>query len=144
MTSASAFYIGIEQRGDALINIGFDASIDNIQYNYINTNGSWQQSSKHGSLMIRPVVGSSYYIGVQENIEPTTLQLYPNPASSTMHIEGDFDHAQVCIYDLMGRKVFQSVYQPVISVSNLSDGLYFLSITTEEGQVINQKFTIKK
>ena len=64
---AGAFYIGIEQRSDDLINIGFDTSIDNIDYNFINTNGSWQQSSKHGSLMIRPVVGASYFIGVEQN-----------------------------------------------------------------------------
>ena len=141
---SGTFYIGIEQSSDDLLNIGFDASIDNIQYNFINTNGSWQQSSKHGSLMIRPVVGPSYYIGTEEFENAARLNLYPNPASSTLHIEGDFGRAQVCIYDLTGRKVFENQYQPMISVGNLSDGLYFISITTEEGQVINQKFSIKK
>jgi len=141
---AGTFYIGIEQRNDDLINIGFDTSIDNIEYNYINTNGSWQQSSKHGSLMIRPVVGSSYYIGVQENTEATTLQLYPNPVRSTLHIGGDIEGEQVRIYDLMGRMVYQSEFKTEIPVDQLNDGMYFLNVTTENGQVINQKFLIAK
>ena len=141
---SGAYYIGIEQRSDDLINIGFDTSIDNIQYNFINTNGSWQPSSMHGSLMIRPVVGSSYYIGLQETNETATLNLYPNPAQSTLHLEGNIKGGQLCIFDLTGRKVYQSEYQTEIPVSQLNDGLYFLNITTNEGQVINQKFVIRK
>ena len=141
---SGAYYIGIEQRSDDLINIGFDTSIDNIQYNFINTNGSWQPSSMHGSLMIRPVVGSSYYIGLQETNEVSALNLYPNPAQSTLHLEGNIKGGQLCIYDLTGRKVYQSEYQTEIPVNQLNDGLYFLNITTSEGQVINQKFVIRK
>lgn len=143
VTAANAFYIGLEQRSDALINIGFDTSIDNIQYNFINTNGSWQQSSKHGSLMIRPVVGNSYYIGVPENME-NILHLYPNPVNNLLHIESDIKGGQLSIFDLMGRKVFAGKYQAIIPVDQLTDGMYLLSVTTDEGQVINQKFTIRK
>ena len=144
---SGAFYIGIEQRNDALINIGLDTSTDNIQYNFINTNGSWQPSSKHGSLMIRPVVGASYYIGVEENGPSTgagAFVVYPNPASNTLHLEGDFGDGQVSIFDLTGRKVYQGDYQHEISVGNLNNGMYLLNIITEEGQVINQKFIIEK
>ena len=141
---AGAFYIGIEQHNDDLINIGFDTSIDNIQYNFINTNGSWQPSSKHGSIMIRPVVGPSYFIGLQEQDAASTLQLYPNPVQNTLHIEGNLKGGQVCIYDLTGRKVYQSEYRSEISVDQLNDGMYFLNVITEEGQVINQKFIIRK
>ena len=140
---AGAFYIGIEQQSDDLINIGFDTSIDNIECNFVNTNGSWQQSSKHGSLMIRPVVGASYYIGVQEN-EESTLRLYPNPASDMLYLESQIESGQVTIFDLTGRKVHQGEYQTTIPVDQLTDGMYFLSITTNEGQVINQKFLIRK
>ena len=144
VTMASAFYIGIEQRSDALINIGFDATIDNIQYNFINTNGSWQQSSKHGSLMIRPVVGPSYYIGLDEQESTASLRLYPNPASQVLHLESNFDKGQISIYDITGHKVYQGEYQHEISLSNLNDGLYFIQIITAEGLVINQKLIIRK
>ena len=94
--------------------------------------------------MIRPVVGASYYIGVQENNEASALRLYPNPAQSTLHIEDNFKSGQVSIYDLTGRKVYQSVFHTEIPVNQLNEGLYFLSITTNEGQVITQKFVIQK
>ena len=144
---AGAFYVGIEQRYDDLINIGLDTSNDNIQYNFVNTNGSWQPSSKHGSLMIRPVVGASYYIGVEENGPSTgsgAITLYPNPVQNTLHLEGNIDGGQVSIYDLTGRKVYQCEFKTEIPVDQLNDGMYFLNITTREGQVINQKFIIRK
>ena len=147
VTSASTFYVGIEQRNDALINIGFDASVDNIQYNFVNTNGSWQQSSKHGSLMIRPVVGASYYIGVEENGPSTgsgNFTIYPNPVRSTLHIEGDVEGSQMSLYDIMGRKVLEAEGQSELSVDHLVNGLYFIRVITAEGQVINQKFIIEK
>jgi len=140
---ASAYYIGIEQTEGGLINIGFDSSIDNSVYNFVNANGSWQQSNLPGSLMIRPVVGASYFIGVEEN-GPSTVSVYPNPVSDRLHLEGDIDGGQVSIFDLMGRKVYTGPYQPTIPVDLLNDGMYFLSITTNEGQVINQKFIIRK
>ncbi len=141
---AGTFYIGIEQSTGSLINIGRDTSNDNSQYNYVNVNGSWQPSSKHGSLMIRPVVGPSYFIGVQENSKAPALQLYPNPVCNTLHIEGNVSGGQVSIYDLTGRTVHQGEFQPEIPVSQLHDGLYFLKVITNEGQVINQKFIIRK
>ena len=147
VVTASAYYIGIEQTTNYLINIGLDASIDNQQYNFVNTNGSWQPSSMSGSLMIRPVVGASYYIGVEENgsaSDSETLTVYPNPASDMLHLEGDFENGQVSLFDLTGRKVYQGMYQHNIAVDNLNNGMYFIQVVTAEGQVINQKFIISK
>ena len=147
VTTTSTFYIGIEQGNNGLINIGRDASTDNMEYNFVNTNGSWQQSNMPGSLMIRPVMGPSYYIGVDENGSSTgswAIAIYPNPVSNTLHIESEIQNGQVSIYDLTGRKVLQGEYQPNISVSHLNNGLYFIQIVTDEGQVINQKFIISK
>ena len=97
--------------------------------------------------MIRPVVGNSYYIGIEENGPSTgsgTFMVYPNPVSNLLHIESDIKGGQVSIYDLMGKKVFGGKYQTVIPVDQFTDGMYLLSITTDEGLVINQKFIIRK
>ena len=147
VATANSFYIGIQQSSNSLINIGLDASIDNQQYNFVNTNGSWQPSNMHGSLMIRPVVGASYYIGLEENGPSTgsgALTVYPNPASDMLHLEGDFEGGQVSLFDLTGRRVYQGEYQHTIAVSNLNDGMYFIQVVTPEGQVINQKLIISK
>jgi len=140
-----AFYIGLMQQNNGLINIGFDTSIDNSQYNFFNVNGSWQQSELTGSLMIRPVVGPSYYIGVDEKQVPS-LQLYPNPASNTLTIKAseNIEIVQTCIFDLTGRKLYQSAFETAISVADYVDGMYFIRLTTTEGQIITQKFIIKK
>ena len=147
VTTANTFYVGIEQGNNSLINIGLDTSIDNMEYNFVNTNGSWQPSSKHGSLMIRPVVGASYYASVEENGPSTgsgAFAIYPNPASDVLHLEGDFESGYLSIYDLTGRQVFQGEYQPEINVDYLNNGMYFVHIITAEGQVISQKFIIEK
>ncbi|MBR1514187.1 MAG: T9SS type A sorting domain-containing protein [Bacteroidales bacterium] len=150
VVTANTFYIGIEQRSNDLINIGMDATNDNSQYNFYNTNGSWQPSSKHGSLMIRPVVGANYFIGVEENgpSTPSTgsgaFMLYPNPVHNTLHIEADIDSAQISIFDLMGRKVFEGEYRTEISLDHLCNGMYFIQVTTHDGQTFNQKFIIEK
>lgn len=144
---SGTFYIGIVQHNNGLINIGFDASTDNSQYNFYNVNGSWQQSDSKGSLMIRPVVGSSYYIGVDEFESPIQkVVLYPNPASNTLNIKisENTEIVQTCIYDLMGRRLIQGRFEPTLSVADLAEGMYFISLTTAEGQVITQKFIIRK
>lgn len=144
---SGSFYIGLIQQNNGLINIGFDASINNRQYNFINVNGSWQQSEMAGSLMIRPVVGPSYYIGVEEQaISDALVHLYPNPASNLLNINvmSDIKIAQVSLYDLMGHKVHQGPFETEISVSHLPEGLYVVSLTTNEGQVITQKTIIRK
>ncbi len=142
--TANTFYIGIEQKSAGLINIGRDNSTDNMQYNFINYNGSWQPSSMSGSLAIRPVIGASYYIGVEENSPVPALLLYPNPVGNMLHLEGSIQSGLVTIYDLTGRRVLQSEWHSDIPVDPLNNGIYFLNIVTEEGQVINQKFIIRK
>lgn len=148
VTLAGSFFIGLEQRNDDLINIGFDATNDNSQYTMYNANGSWQPTEKRGTLMIRPVVGGkSYYIGIEEpETETPSVVLYPNPASNTLNISvsENIEIVQTCIFDLMGRKIHQNAFEQQINVDNLTDGLYFISLTTAQGQVITKKIVIKK
>ena len=136
------FYVGIEQQNNGLINIGFDASNDNSQYNFFNSTGSWQQSTKPGSIMIRPVVGKGYFIGVEETQEDT-IRIYPNPTSGTLRIEGVDNGVSIMVYDLTGRKVVQSAFTSEISLEGLSNGFYIMSIITDDGQVFNKKINIK-
>ena len=98
-----------------------------------------------GTLMIRPVVGKSYYIGLDE-AEAEQMSLYPNPVSNTLHISGLTDNQtiQISIYDLTGKRIYQSSFAEEIPVAGFNNGLYFISVTTAEGQVFTQKFIISK
>lgn len=147
VTLTSNFFIGLVQQSANLINIGFDASNDNSENTYYNTNGSWQPTEMHGTLMIRPVIGSSYFVGVNEFENASeTVQLYPNPASNLLHVKvsDKTKIIQTCLYDLTGRCVWKEAFTETIPVGHLNNGLYFISLTTEQGQIINQKILIRK
>ena len=138
------FYVGIVQQSSGLINVGFDTSTDNSQYNYFNVTGSWQNSSKPGSIMIRPVVGAKYYIGVPEDQVDEQVSIYPNPAASTIHINGVRNGSSIDVYDITGKRVVQRSYSDEISIERLHNGLYFLNITTADGKVISRKIMVNK
>ena len=137
------FYIGIVQQGSGLLNVGFDASNDNSRYNFINVTGSWQQSTKAGSIMLRPVVGAGYYIGLDE-IETSDIAVYPNPASATLRVTGLNQNASVAVYDITGRQVAPASFTDEIDVSELHDGLYLLVVTNGDGSIVTRKFMVKK
>ena len=138
------FYIGIVQQSSGLINIGFDSSRDNSQYNFYNDDGSWHQSLMAGSIMLRPVVGGDYYIDVDEIAAVPQVRVYPNPASSTIHIDGLDNGATVNLYDITGRMVMHSTFTGELSVSQLTSGLYLLNITTTDGIVISKKIMVNQ
>ena len=138
------FYIGIVQQGTGLLNVGFDASNDNSQYNFINVTGSWQPSSKAGSIMMRPVVGANYFIGVDETEDSNNVTVYPNPASSTLHIKGISNGSSFTIYDVTGRQVLTGSFHNEINVSHLCDGLYLLNVTTADGGMVIKKFMVRQ
>jgi hypothetical protein len=138
------FYVGLVQRSNGVINIGFDSSIDNSQYNFYNDDGSWHQSFAPGSIMIRPVVGGDYFIGVDEHHAEQDVKVYPNPASSTIHIDGIDNGSSIAVYDITGRQVMHEAFHNELSVSHLSNGLYLLNITTAEGTVITKKIMVNQ
>lgn len=138
------FYVGIVQQSSGLINIGFDTSNDNSQYNFFNVTGTWQPSTKPGSIMIRPVVGAGYYIGVPENEIMDQVTVYPNPATSIIHIEGVSNGTAIAMYDITGRKVMQCPYSDEVSIDGIPSGLYLMNITTAEGVVISRKIMVNQ
>ena len=139
---SGVFYIGIVQQSNGLINVGFDTSNDNSSRNFYNVTGSWQQSTKPGSIMIRPVLGDNYFIGLEE-VATSRVSVYPTPASSTLHIEGIEQGTAIEIYDLTGRKVLASPFTPALSVEALPAGLYLLHILTADGRAVSQKITVQ-
>lgn len=145
--ASGAIYVGIEQQKAEIINIGFDQSTDNSAYNFFCSNGSWHQSQLPGSLCLRPVVGKSYYIGIADTEDaPSDIRLYPNPASNVLYLRGIASHklTSIDIYDLTGRLLQHLQYQTEISISDFSNGLYLVNITTSDGKVFAKKMMVCK
>ena len=142
----STFYIGIRQRYAKSINIGFDSSVDNHQYNFYEVGEGWKNSAFPGSIMMRPVMGKNgYFVGVDENQE-VALNVYPNPARNTVHIDGvDADMCEeVVIYDMTGRIVKRSQYCNELNVSELQNGAYMIRIINKDGSYNSSKLLISK
>ena len=142
----SIFYVGVRQRYSKTINIGFDSSVDNHQYNFYEVGEGWKNSTYPGSIMIRPVMGKKgYFVGIDENQE-VTLNVYPNPAQNTIHIDG-LDESlcdEILICDITGRVVKHSLYANELNISELQNGLYMIRVVNKDGSHNTSKLLISK
>ncbi len=86
---------------------------------------------------------ANYYfstIGI-EDVAGSPIKIYPNPASSSLYISGLVDKipAKALITDMMGRKVFDTaIDNGSIDITNLSAGLYFITISQNSLVVTNK------
>lgn len=138
-------YVGIMQHSRESINIGFDTSVDNSQYNFFETGDGWFNSQMRGSLMIRPVLGNDYILEDNE-IQKNRLGLYPVPSENEINIsELPADACtEIMIFDMTGRLVKRFSYDVRLDVSDLSNGLYMIRVVTDEGKSYTEKFLISK
>ena len=68
--------------------------------------------------------------GVAYSSEPRSVSLWPNPASSILHIRSDDPTANFWISDVLGRKVRTGKgTESSIDISDLPTGLYVLSFS---------------
>lgn len=72
--------------------------------------------------------------------EKNKLNIYPNPSSNNIYVEG-FDLGQTfVIYDIRGQKILESNFteQKSIDISSLIGGVYFISIVQNGKQVLER------
>ena len=81
--------------------------------------------------------------GITEDILAPGIRIYPNPAVDVLNMETlRTDIAQVGLFDMEGRLIFQSSYKPQITLPNLAAGQYILAFYGL-GQVFLGKETIQ-
>ncbi|NVO03635.1 MAG: T9SS type A sorting domain-containing protein [Bacteroidetes bacterium] len=151
---SGTFYIGWLQTTDDNLNIGFDWNNDNHANIFYNVDGTWQNSQKAGSIMLRPVLGKQiYFAGLSENADiKNEMNVFPNPTTSgiiNFSVKaGNSDNlrnAKIEIYDLTGRTIISTEYQSQVNVQNLTDGLYFYRIFSNSTQKsFSGKFIVEK
>lgn len=79
------------------------------------------------------------------NFKQVALTIYPNPTSNLLHIEtSQTDITAIRIFDLQGKRVMQlnSANLRGIDVSHLTNGMYFVKVSTSEGELV-KKFVKK-
>ena len=87
------------------------------------------------------------WVGVAENEYAVFVDVWPNPATSTVNIRGE-NLTAVYMYNAMGQLVLtidmQSTdSQSVIDVSNFNSGIYFMNVITENGNSILKKVVVQ-
>lgn len=139
------FFVGFEQTTADLLNVGFDTHNDASEHTFYNTSGSWVQSLKAGSMLMRPILATFYDpFLVEEYLPDYTWNIYPNPVSGKLlHIqnsivsEADLSSSQttISIYDMPGRKVLSMPYSNTVSIDKLPQGMYLLHIMNEDHSI---------
>lgn len=74
------------------------------------------------------------------NLEAITI--YPNPSNDIVNIQvgkNENKMKSIEIADILGKKVFESKFENKINISNLNQGVYFITLISNE----NEKFTKK-
>ena len=91
-------------------------------------------------------------VSIDEEINITTLNAYPNPATDNLTIsyaiEGNNNNARMDVYDVLGQKVTSHALnsnkgQVNLNVDNLNAGVYFYSIKVDNKAIRTERVIVK-
>ena len=109
-----------------------DSVVFYLAYNDANGNGNFMGDDIYTiSMSVDNGTVSSI-----ENLDPRTVQLFPNPASDFIRVESEqYTFDQYSLFDLSGRKVSGGIFNSILPLSQLDQGMYILQLLGEEGRL---------
>lgn len=109
------------------------------------TGGYYQALCFHqnGELLWQNEYYGTCMVDAVDEMDVSTISLYPNPASGVTHIEG-VEAAEVQAYNALGQLVKTVRGSNEVDVSGLPEGLYLLRITDGHGMNHTAKMAVKK
>ena len=143
-------YVGWQQLTEDNLNVGFDRNTNSQSKTFFNVEGSWVGSAINGSLMIRPLMGTSWQDKKTKSwpsVNTFTCHVYPNPAygdnitidlPSNYNTEQNRNNITIQMFDYLGRMVYENAFSNRIDISFLSKGVYnlrLLNYNTNESTV---------
>jgi hypothetical protein len=138
-----SFYVGYSQSSNYYIPVGFDVNTDSHDNIFYNVSGNWIAFSDTGSLMIRPVFGSTVSLPtglVNSNVSVLDCDVFPNPGTGVFHISGDVK--RISITDLSGRVVFEKEFSNSglneFDASSLPEGFYLMRIFNDKASGVKK------
>lgn len=75
--------------------------------------------------------------------EGITATVFPNPFTNSLQIESNTTFKTMELYDVLGKQIFNQNFENQINTSKLAQGIYFLHLITEDGEVLVKK-VVKK
>lgn len=90
--------------------------------------------------VLSPQTITGYDITGVENLENATISVYPNPFNDVLSLSGVASNSTIQIFSVDGKVVYQgTATSSTLNTSNLSAGVYMLSITDVQGNRQVQK-----
>tara|TARA_B100000965_G_scaffold63229_1_gene49030 strand:+ start:6093 stop:8762 length:2670 start_codon:yes stop_codon:yes gene_type:complete len=80
-------------------------------------------------------------MGLNEN-KTANILLYPNPTSEILNISTNLDNFKIEIFDLIGKKIFETINSKSLHINEFDNGIYLLKIS--HGMYSQSKLFIKK
>lgn len=139
---AGAFYIATIQpalSGSDSLYIGLDVNRAQGNHAYYNVDGTWNESTITGAIMMRPLLGTIVFNTIVNDPEEGALNaleenaIYPNPATDKVVCDNRTDKpTKYYLSDIQGRLI-QSAILPAnkqIDISTLVPGMYIIRLET--------------
>ncbi len=130
------FYIGFQQATNEFLAIGLDKNNDTGDKMFFNVSGEWRKNEfVNGSFLMRPrfdkTVAANFVPPAE--IAPTAPNIYPNPSSGSIFIEGEIESLQV--FDNWGQQGAFSIKKTddgiQVDLSKNKKGIYLLKFFKE-------------
>lgn len=106
-------------------------------------NSPYQTES--GNIEDYSVVFNPTLSATQDGVNASDVSIYPNPTNDVLNISNTTNKVltSIFIYDALGRQVLKGANTDQVSVSHLTNGLYFLKLQFGSSDVVTKRF-IKK
>lgn len=104
---------------------------------YLSHNGNYhvEVTDANGCLNQSDTVFIENTTSIQTNASHSLIRIYPNPAKDLVYLESS-EEIIVQLFDVFGKELLGGSKLKSIDLSNLSDGLYFIRIYTDEHQYL--------
>lgn len=145
--NAGTYYFGWEKISADFLNVGWDVNTNNRSKVHFNSSGVWQTASFDGTLMLRPVFGTTPdpTVSIEENKKIDDFIIYPNPTSNTLYFKNNNENSSsyhVELIDIYGKAILETeaTVSNKIDVSNIANGIYIVRFTNNN----SKQSTLKK
>jgi hypothetical protein len=74
------------------------------------------------------------------------ITLYPNPANDRIYLDYPdvLEGELLYVYNMLGEEVMRTTVMQDLSINNLSNGVYTLTVINKKGQVLTKQFVVQR
>lgn len=152
LLNTGKYYFGWEKVSEDLLNVGWDLNKDNSSKVHYNATGAWATSSYQGSLMLRPVFGTTNdpVVSLDDNNTAANVNfmIYPNPSNGFVNIKTNIQNDNILdVYNVFGKHISTKNIFNInneINLNYLKNGVYLIKITTPDNVIKTHKLIIAK